>query len=181
MEFRFHTLVAIGVAALMTSGCSLKLWGRNKPAPPPAPLLAAPAGTVTGTTLPPPDSSGTVVAEAPTGLAALDPDATPAPVPASAGGGGELGRTDLLGGWTISAAGESCQLFMTLTTWAGGYRASTRGCTNATIQGISAWNIEAGQIQLFDDAGSTVARLYPQSRGQLSGQSAGGGPVTVTR
>jgi hypothetical protein len=70
---------------------------------------------------------------------------------------------------------------MTLTTWAGGYRASTRGCTNAAFQGISAWNIEGGQVQLLNDAGTTVARLYPASKSQLNGQTSGGGPVTVTR
>ena len=50
---------------------------------------------------------------------------------------------------------------MTLTTWAGGYRASTRGCSNAPLQTISAWNMEGGQVQLLNDAGATVARLYP--------------------
>ncbi len=187
MELRFHTIVTLAMAALMTSGCSLRLFGRNDPPPPPAPLTVAPAGTVTGSALPPPDSAGTTTGattattpEAPTGLAALDPSANAVPAPAATTSG-ELGRTDLLGGWTMAAAGESCQLFMTLTTWAGGYRASTRGCTNASLQGISAWNIEAGQVQLFNDAGSTVARLYPTSKSQLDGQSTGGGPVTLTR
>ena len=121
--------------------------------------------------------------DAPAGLAALDPCAAgrrratpPAPPPASA-----VGRTDLLGGWTISAAGDSCQLFMTLTTWAGGYRASTRGCTNAALQTISAWNMEGGQVQLLNDAGATLARLYPASKTQFNGQTEGGGPVTVSR
>jgi hypothetical protein len=94
---------------------------------------------------------------------------------------GSLGRTDLLGGWTISAAGDSCQLFMTLTTWAGGYRASTRGCTNAALQTISAWNMDGGQVQLFNDAGTTLARLYPASKTLFNGQTEGGGPVTVSR
>ena len=44
--------------------------------------------------------------------------------------GGGVGRTDLLGGWTITSGGDSCQLFMTLTSWTGGYRASTRGCNS---------------------------------------------------
>jgi hypothetical protein len=92
-----------------------------------------------------------------------------------------VGRTDLLGGWTISAAGDSCQLFMTLTTWAGGYRASTRGCTSPSLQTISAWNMEGSQVQLLDDAGATVARLYPTSKTQFNGQTQGGGPVSVLR
>lgn len=117
----------------------------------------------------------------PTEVAVLDPSMqTPAATPVAATAGG-VGRTDLLGGWTISAAGDSCQLFMTLTTWAGGYRASTRGCNSASLQTISAWNMEGGQVQLLNDSGTTVARLYPASKTQFSGQTDGGGPISVTR
>ena len=92
-----------------------------------------------------------------------------------------VGRTDLLGGWTITAAGDSCQLFMTLTTWSGGYRASTKGCGNAALQKISAWNMEGNQVQLLNDSGTTVARLYPASKTLFNGQTEGGGPVSVSR
>lgn len=133
--------------------------------------------------LPPPNA--VEAAQSPSGLAALDPNAQSpamqtAPPPAAMASG-EIGRTDLLGGWTISAAGESCQLFMTLTTWAGGYRASTRGCTSAGLQTVSAWNMDGSQVQLLNDAGTTLARLYPSSKTQFTGQTAGGGPVTVSR
>lgn len=189
MALRIDRLLTVSIAALLTTGCSLNVFGGRDRAPPPTPLVAAPAGTVTGATLPPPE--GGVAGQAPSGLAALDPNATAvtastsganavAPV-SPAADSGEVGRTDLLGGWTINAAGESCQLFMTLTTWAGGYRASTRNCTNATFQGISAWNVEGGQIQLLNDAGTTIARLYPASKSELNGQSAGGAPISVTR
>lgn len=180
MAERFHAIAAVGLTALATAGCSLNLFGRDEPAPPP-PLMSAPAGAVTGTTLPPPGGTVAAGTEAPTGLAALDPNAATVAPPPPPAGGTEFGRTDLLGGWTIAAAGDSCQLFMTLTTWAGGYRASTRGCATVQFQGISAWNLEAGQVQLLDDAGTTVARLYPASKTQLNGQTPGGGPITVTR
>jgi hypothetical protein len=172
----------VGITALLTSGCSSILsFGRDEPvARAPAPLQAAPTGPVTGTTLPPP--AGTQPAPA-TGLATLQPSVqTPAPVTAAAPASAvEVGRTDLLGGWKISAAGDSCQLFMTLTTWAGGYRASTRGCATAPLQTISAWNMEGHQIQLLNDSGGTVARLYASSKTQFAGQSEGGGPVSVVR
>jgi hypothetical protein len=126
---------------------------------------------------------GTIPPPQPSGLAALDPSLqtsalTPPPAPP---GGTQLGRTDLLGGWTISTASDSCQLFMTLTTWAGGYRASTRNCTSANLQTVSAWNMEGTQVQLLNDAGTTVARLYPSSNTQFTGQTEGGGPITVSR
>jgi len=182
MATRSHIFAAVGITAVLTSGCSMLSFGRNEPAAmAPAPLVAAPTGSITGAALPPPD--GLTPPAAPSGLAALDPNAqVPAPaiaVPASASV--EVGRTDLLGGWTISAAGDSCQLFMTLTTWAGGYRASTRGCTNPALQTISAWNMESGQVQLLNDSGTTIARLYPASKTLFNGQTEGGGPVIVSR
>lgn len=190
MATRPHALLAVGLTALLTAGCSsIMSFGRNEPvARAPAPLAAAPTGSITGSTLPPPagmQPPGAMQSPQPaTGLAALGttPGAAPTAgtIPASAPAT-DVGRTDLLGGWKINAAGDSCQLFMTLTTWAGGYRASTRGCSSATLQGISAWNMEGSQVQLLNDSGSTVARLYPSSRTQFSGQTEGGGPVTVIR
>jgi hypothetical protein len=115
-------------------------------------------------------------------LAALDPALQGgAPSGATAGGSVAITRPDVLGSWTVAAAGDSCQLTMVLTTWTGGYRASTRGCSSAVLQGISAWNLEGNQVQLMSDAGATVARLYPASRTQFNGQTEGGGPITVSR
>ncbi len=167
---------------MLAGGCSMFSFGRDEPRGAPPQSLAAPAGTVTGAPLPPPDAS-MQPAPAPSGLAALDPSlqtgaVQPVPPPI---GSDQLGRTDLLGGWTITTASDSCQLFMTLTTWAGGYRASTRNCVSAGLQTVSAWNMEGTQVQLLNDAGTTVARLYPSSKTQFTGQTEGGGPITVSR
>ncbi|MYZ49300.1 AprI/Inh family metalloprotease inhibitor, partial [Propylenella binzhouense] len=112
-------------------------------------------------------------------MASVGPAATaPAPAP---GGGVEVGRTDLLGGWTISSSGSSCQLFMSLTTWTGGYRATTRGCSAPGLQGVSAWNLEGNQVRLVDGSGATVARLYPSSKTQFNGQTEAGAAVSFNR
>jgi hypothetical protein len=183
MPVRFHSLLTVGVTALLAAGCSILPFGNDdsRDAPPPPPLAAAPTGSVTGAPLPPPEAAGATMQPSPSGL--TDPSLQTAAVspPPAAIGSGQMGRTDLLGGWTINSAGESCQLFMTLTTWAGGYRASTRGCTGASLQTVSAWNMEGSQVQLLNDAGTTVARLYPSSKTQFSGQTEGGGPITVSR
>ena len=186
MAVRIHTLIAVGMAGLLAGGCSMLSFGRSEAqSPAPEPVAAMPAGSITGTTLPPPgqtDMTGTV--QPLPGAVPTDPAtqvATVAPTTTIAAGDATVGRTDLLGGWTINAAGDSCQLFMTLTTWAGGYRASTRGCTNPALQTISAWNMESGQVQLLNDAGTTIARLYPASKTLFNGQTEGGGPVTVSR
>jgi hypothetical protein len=189
MAARFNTFIAMGMTAVVAAGCSMNPFGQKEArGPSPEPLIAAPAGTVTGTPLPPPTGAdmppAVATPAAPSGLAALDPTLQTGALPASqpiAVGDTQIGRTDLLGGWTISAAGASCQLFMTLTTWAGGYRASTRGCGDPGLQTVSAWNMEGSQVQLLNDAGATVARLYPQSKTQFTGQTEGGGPVTVSR
>ncbi len=187
MSLRLPAIAMTGSSALLIMGCSsIMPFGRDEPAPPrPAPIAAAPAGSVTAAPLPAPGPGAPapgVPGQPPSGLAALDPSAgVPAATPAPAASNVEIGRTDLLGGWTISAAGDSCQLFMTLTTWSGGYRASTRGCTNAALTGVSAWNMEGSQVQLLNDSGGTIARLYPASKTQFSGQTEGGGPVSVSR
>lgn len=203
MVARYQAIMTIGLTAVMSAGCSSVMpFGRDEPraaARAPAPLAAAPTGSVTAAPLPPPGGIATAAPAtgAPTGLAALNPGsgAAPSSTPAAPGLPGApaatppgrpatdvvVGRTDLLGGWTVAAAGDSCQLFMTLTTWSGGYRASTRGCSNAALTKISAWNMEGPQVQLLSDSGATLARLYPTTKTQFSGQTEGGGPITVSR
>lgn len=109
----------------------------------------------------------------PTDAASLNP-----PPAASASG---LGRTDLLGGWTIVSAGDSCQLFMTLTSWTGGYRASTRGCNSEVLKSISAWNLEGSQVVLAGSGGSSVATLFSSGSGRFDGQTGQGEPVIFYR
>ena len=116
------------------------------------------------------------------GAAPGDGAAASAPSALAAGGSGGLGRTDLLGGWTISSAGDSCQLFMTLTTWTGGYRASTRGCSSAALKSISAWNLDGKSVVLAGTGGAPVARLSSSGNNRFDGRTEGGAaPVTFYR
>ncbi len=109
--------------------------------------------------------------------------ATPAPVtaPNTSTARAELGRTDLLGGWSLKSGGESCQLFMTLTSWTGGYRASTRGCTSPTLKGISAWSLAGSQVVLAGSGGAPVARLSPAGTNRFEGSADSGQPVSFSR
>ena len=88
---------------------------------------------------------------------------------------GDITRTDLLGGWTVASGSESCQLFMTLTSWTGGYRASTRGCTSDTLKSISAWNLTGKQVVLAGSAGKPVASLIASDMNHFNGQLDGQG------
>ena len=157
----------------------------HESAPAPAPLTAAPTSPVMQAPLPPPPGSPMTALPPPAGtqMAAVPPGAVASPglpgVPAESNV--EVGRTDLLGGWALASGGDSCQLFMSLTTWSGGYRATTKGCKTPPLQGVSAWNLEGRQVMLLNDSGTTVARLSPSSKTKFSGLTAGGGPVTVSR
>jgi hypothetical protein len=128
--------------------------------------------TVAQTDLPPPagapvepPASGTQIAEA----------------AAPSGGGVAVGRTDLLGGWKLSSGGDNCQLFMTLTTWSGGYRATTRGCSSAELQKISAWDLQGKQVSLKAADGTTVATLYSAGAERFGGQTSARSSVTINR
>jgi hypothetical protein len=132
-----------------------------------------PAGTYPGQ---PP--GGAVIAEPlPPADGTVQPVATAPPPPAAT----SIGRTDLLGGWTIASSGDSCQLFMTLTSWTGGYRASTRGCSSEQLKSISAWNLNGSQVVLAGQGGAPVATLQSSGGTRFDGQIAGGGPVSFYR
>jgi len=175
MALRFLVPVALaaGLAGCGAIGAIDLPWGRGRPPPPPppAPLEPALVPPVETTDLPPPGDPS---------VAALPPG-DPGAVPLAQPGAGDvaattppppttgLGRTDLLGGWTITAAGDSCQLFMTLTSWTGGYRASTRGCNSDLLKSISAWNLDGNQVILAGQGGSPLARLQSSGTNRFDG------------
>lgn len=138
--------------------------------PPPAGYDPGPVAATAGT--PPADAGGTPPAGPQT--AAIDP--------AAAGGGPTLGRTDLLGGWTVTAGSDTCQLFMTLTAWTGGYRASTRDCSSQVLAQISAWDLDGQQVTLASADGTALATLTSVGGGRFEGTlAAGGTPISFFR
>ena len=136
--------------------------------------------------LPPMTEEPNAVPAEPVATADAGPTASPdvsqggLPAPTAPAPSGALGRTDLLGGWTIAASGDSCQLFMTLTSWTGGYRASTRGCNNDVLKSISAWNLEGKDVILAGAAGAPVARLQSAGNNHFNGQTQGATSTPVT-
>jgi predicted small lipoprotein YifL len=115
------------------------------------------------------------------GVVGATPGTNTASAPPAAPAGQPLGRTDLLGGWTIVSSGDSCQLFMTLTSWTGGYRASTRGCNSEVLKSISAWNLSGSQVVLAGSGGSTVATLAASGTSRFDGQTGQGAAVSFYR
>jgi hypothetical protein len=194
------------VLASLLAGCGsigaigLPFGQSAEPAPAPAPLPAAPTTAVESSALPPipgqtPSEDAYAQGQSSADMLATN-DSSGEPVPADAmtapgqpaqpaqsvASGAEVGRTDLLGGWTIAATNDSCQLFMTLTSWTGGYRASTRGCSSPLLTSISAWSLNGNQVVLAGSDGTTLARLYASGAGRFDGQAEnGGGAVSFYR
>jgi hypothetical protein len=90
-------------------------------------------------------------------------------------------QESVLGQWALSGPGDSCQLFVTLTGWTGGYRASTRGCTSPELTSVGAWNIEGSLVVLKDNEGNSVARLAKSGATQYNGRLDLGGAVSMSR
>ncbi|MBZ9937154.1 AprI/Inh family metalloprotease inhibitor [Mesorhizobium sp. BR1-1-16] len=130
-------------------------------------------------TLPPsPPSSATLP---PADAASLPATTAPQGAPGATVARAELGRTDLLGGWSLRSGSESCQLFMTLTSWTGGYRASTRGCQSPTLKGISAWSLNGSQVVLAGAGGAPVAHLNAAGTNSFAGTADSGQPIAFSR
>ncbi|MEM8853038.1 MAG: AprI/Inh family metalloprotease inhibitor [Pseudomonadota bacterium] len=168
-------VIVVIAAALVLSGC---FGSRSRPAP----IAAAPSEPVRTASLPPPAEQPT--AEAPVAEEPLPGEGEPtqtASLP-SEQQALAIGRADLIGGWAIASGGETCQLFMSLTTWTGGYRASTRGCSTPTLSTISAWDLNGKTVTLKGGEGaSTVATLLATDKQQFNGTTAQGAAITVSR
>lgn len=136
----------------------------------PTPLAPQPVSPVAQQTLPPvttptPLDPSTVALGDPTAPLPGEPTAPAAAAPQQV----RLG--DLNGGWTLASGGETCQLYTSLTTWSGGYRANTRGCASDELKSVGAWELAGNTVILKDASGSPVARLSPVAASRFSGQT----------
>ncbi|GAB5375120.1 MAG: hypothetical protein AcusKO_15820 [Acuticoccus sp.] len=165
-------LIGVCCTALLLSGC---FGSRSRPSSLP-PAQTAP---VTSAALPPPPTAQAPAA--PISDEPLPEEAAPAatvPVDQAV----EVGRTDLIGGWAIASGGETCQLHMSLTTWTGGYRASTRGCTGPQLASISAWDLNGKTVTLKGGEGAVpVASVVATAPGTFNGATTEGAAITVSR
>ena len=185
-------MVAVMVAGSL-AGCSRLGLGDGPSRPKPLaqsdvePLPAAPTVPVTqGAALQPlPPLPGQP------GAPVVDPNAPPVPgqqaaltppKPTTPGaGGGTINRTDLLGSWKVTSSADSCQLSTSLTSWAGGYRASSRGCTSPDLVKISAWVVQGNQVILKGSDGSTAATLSSAGPERFSGTTSSNQPIALSR
>ena len=166
-------ILGVCCGALMLSGC----FGSQPRVSSLPPAQTAPVRTAA---LPPPPTQEPAAPVSPEPLpeAEAPPAATVPPESAAL----EIGRTDMLGGWALASGGETCQLFMSLTTWTGGYRASTRNCNNAQLASISAWDLSGKTVTLKGGEGAVpVASVVATSPQNFNGATSQGAAVTVSR
>lgn len=180
------------LATVALAGCQSSRIGALQTQPAPAPLTPAPSGTVTSGQLPPPAQPEVAQPGAPAGefpqapetqvAAAPTPEtpATPEPSVQNVAAAGPVTKEALVGAWKVSTSGSSCQMFMALTKWSGGFRAASRGCPGDAAA-VTAWNVSGNQVVLSDTNGNQVATLFPSGSGTYNGQTKGGSAITLSR
>ncbi len=168
----------VGVVALAMAGCQSSSRFSSVDTQP-EPLPAAPAGSVTSNTLPPPAQPNPAqfpaapVTDPATTVAA----ATPASPPASAP---DLTPSTVGGVWTVSVSGQSCKIATSQTKFGQGYRAGPLRCP-APVDGIKSWNVAGKQLSLYDENGGVMARLYSSGNERFDGQTSSGTPISLSR
>lgn len=177
------SVAAVSVLALGLSGCMGSRLGSLNTAPrAPAPLAAAPTGTVTASQLPPPAAAGTA------GGAAF-PEAPDAPggtplseeeLQVAAASAPEITAGSVAGVWSASVAGQSCRVATPQTKFGQGYRAGPLRCP-APLDGVKSWNVSGKQLALYDEGGNVLARLYSSGDARFDGQTTTGQPISLSR
>ena len=166
---RGATLAAI--LAVLVAGCQGSRY--DTAASRPAPLPAAPSGSVSSAALPPPAS--------PTPPPPTEPDveiaAAPAEPPATAP---DLTPGTVGGVWTVSVSGQSCKIATSQTKYGSGFRAGPLRCPSP-VDGVKSWNVAGKQLSLYDENGSVMARLYSSGPEKFDGQTQSGIPISFSR
>ncbi|WP_108051535.1 AprI/Inh family metalloprotease inhibitor [Bosea sp. 124] len=155
----------------------------SEPLPPPGgyPVAAAQPGA-----LPPPQDP--FYSPNPTGM----PQQTPPPatsqtgdIPTLRGGSGPIAtlgagannarpavssRDGVIGNWTAKeATGSSCKVQLSSAPALDLYRANAAGCANRDLQKVTAWDYRDGEVYLYQQGGTVVARLRTSSGGAMDG------------
>jgi hypothetical protein len=169
------------IASLALAGCQSERFSpyAQPVAAAPAPLPAAPAGTVTTGQLPPPVQPG--MSEFP---AAPGTDGTETPGDTQMASLGESAPEISAGGvagvWNASVSGQSCRIATPQTRFGAGYRAGPLRCP-APLDGVKSWNVSGNQLSLYDEGGNALAQLYSAGSESFQGQTSSGQPVSLSR
>lgn len=171
-------VIAIAGLAVAVTGCQRSVGALNTGQP--APLTPAPIGGVTSNQLPPTTAPGaSQFPEAPQANT-MDPAEAAARETQLAAAAPEVTREALIGRWSVESGGATCDVFLALTKWTGGYRAASRGCAGDAAN-ISAWDVQGKQVILSDNSGNQIARLYQSGNERYDGSTSAGRPISLSR
>ena len=177
---RSGMLVATSFLALALAGCQSDRFSRVDTRP--APLSAAPAGSVTAGQLPPPVQPGTTdpsqfpVAPGADGM----PQDDGTQVAALEQNAADITAGGVAGVWNASVAGQSCRVATPQTRFGQGFRAGPLRCP-APLDGVKSWNVAGKQLALYDESGGILARLYSSGSNRFEGQTSNGQPISLSR
>jgi hypothetical protein len=158
----------------------------SEPLPPPGGYPVASAPPPSSGALPPPqDPFFNPNAGAPP--PAAPPPVQPSEVPTLRGGSGQVAtlgsgsgsgsargpvtsRDGLIGNWTArEATGSSCRVQLSSAPSLELYRANASGCANRDLQKVNAWDYRDGEVYLYQQGGSVVARLRASDGAAMNG------------
>ncbi|KRE09756.1 hypothetical protein ASE63_04315 [Bosea sp. Root381] len=79
-------------------------------------------------------------------------------------------RDGVIGSWTArEATGGSCRVQLSSSPALDLYRANASGCSNRDLQKVTAWDYRNGEVYLYQQGGTVVARLRASSGGSMDG------------
>ena len=172
-------LLAVAAVGIVLAGCQSSRMDTVDAPSAPAPLQAAPSGSVSQSKLPPPGgnqfpTAPNTAANAPgapanTQVASLPPENAP-----------DLTVGSVAGVWNASMGGQSCKIATPQTKFGQGYRAGPLRCPGE-LATLSSWSVSGKQLTLYDAAGGTVARLYSSGSSKFDGQTSGGQNLSLSR
>lgn len=168
------TILAVGLAL---TGCQSQRvdYGTTNLPSQPAPLTPAPVGNVQGSQLPPPGAS-----QFPAAPGQSQPSSNPQQMANLEATAPAVQKESLIGRWTVASSGSSCDLFLALTKWTGGYRAASRNCAGPAAD-ISAWDVKGKQVVLADSTGNQIASLYQSGNERYEGSTTSGQTISLSR
>ena len=92
----------------------------------------------------------------------------------------DIKKDQMVGGWKVSAAGTSCNMFLTLTKFGNASRGGTSKCVGE-LTTMRAWDVSGKQVTLMDSTGNPVGKLFKTSDNQYSGSTNSGTQISITR
>ena len=192
---RMAALPVFAVAGLALSGCMSS-------GPQLRPLTPVPTTAVSSTALPQPitlaeetpiesqslddvatleDPNALTLGDPATGETAPFGDTAALDGTASAAPGAAINENDMVGVWSAITPAANCSVNLSLTTWQGGFRGSTRNCGDVQLATLSAWSVEGQQVTLVGTDGTPLARLFRTGPTRYAGQLETGEALTFFR